>query len=163
VGEEPEDPFPPLNKPLGVMDYQACQGCAWAGPRSSYDEHVWQVHRVKPSHRDGAQAEKILSDGREATLYALLMGSGRILIGPPGDMGGDEEFMFYTYEDACRAILQWDGYGQPQGWTRWKVGTKEYVKDKDGQPISKEDRDRAEFDAEFDEERRRAQRSGIWK
>jgi hypothetical protein len=96
--------------------------------------------------REGSLGNKVLLDGREATLYQELYGF-RILIGPLGDMGGNE-YIQYRYEDleewkenqyggkivtksGLNVMLtlfdEWDGYGYPPGWYRRMSGNRAYM------------------------------------
>lgn len=80
---------------------------------------------------------KLLPDGREAVLTRTIFG-GRVLVGPPGDMGGDEEFMFDDFSTAVTSFIVWDSYGPPDHWIRWRCKDKLYRKGEDGQPLLSE-------------------------
>lgn len=92
----------------------------------------WSRQNLTP-HPHKSTAAKILPDGRLATLYQELTGF-KILIGPADDMTGGDEFVSYRYEDlgfgppgksSLNVMLtrfqDWDGYGYPPGWYRWRA------------------------------------------
>lgn len=85
----------------------------------------------------GCISWKTLDDDRVAVLYPTVFGS-RILVGPPNDMGGDEEFMFDSLRAGIAIFPTWDGYGPPDGWIRWSCKGKIYRKGEDGKPFLSE-------------------------
>lgn len=115
-----------------VAQYQ-CKKCGKiCADEARLTIHQGLVHFLVEK-RNGAESNKMLSDGREATLYQTIT-TGRILVGPPGDLGGDEEYMFATMDSAYDAFTKWDGYGQPKDWIRWKVGNTTYRRGPNGEP-----------------------------
>lgn len=91
---------------------QGCTACSCSADRSDI--------MLIP---EGCVTCRVLDDGRLATLYDTMFGS-RILIGPADDLtGGNEEWMFEHKADVTWA--DWDGYGQPPGWKRHKLGSEE--------------------------------------
>lgn len=82
---------------------------------------------------EGAYGAKLLPDGRRVVLYDTIMNGGRYLIGPANDnTGGDEEYMFENFTDASVKLDLWDGYGEPDGWIRHKIGNQTRRRVSDG-------------------------------
>lgn len=108
-----------------------------------HDEHcnscpcIYSRRDLTPSP-DGSLAAKIKPDGRLATLYPEVFGF-RILIGPADcEVGGDEYIQYNedsfkpdTIDSYARQMItrfqEWDGYGYPEGWYRYKMGSQDTV------------------------------------
>ena len=66
---------------------------------------------------DGAVAERILPDGRELVVYRQMF-THKLMIGWPGLPWGDDVWCYATRSAALAAMAEWDGEGEPAGWTR---------------------------------------------
>lgn len=67
--------------------------------------------------REGALAQKLLPDGREVVLYPLIYGC-QVVVGSPDSEVFDNCWHYDHAEVAAKAMLEWDGFGEPQGWHR---------------------------------------------
>jgi hypothetical protein len=60
-----------------------------------------------------------LGDGRTRYLCQMLLGNVRLNIGTTGDKTGYYDgWCFHDADAAWRAVLGWDGQGEPEGWVR---------------------------------------------
>jgi len=63
--------------------------------------------------------ERDLGDGRTLYLSQMLLGNVRLNIGETGDkLGYLDGYCFHDADAAWRAVLGWDGQGDPEGWVR---------------------------------------------
>ena len=63
--------------------------------------------------------ERVLPDGRTLFLLAMLFGNLRLCVSLEGDrLFFDQTFCYHDHDDAWRAVLGWDGTGDPAGWVR---------------------------------------------
>jgi len=67
---------------------------------------------------NGYSDAKIISETRYAAIMPLLF-THAIIVGRIGDATGYEDrWCFKDYETASKAMDQWDGTGEPEGWHR---------------------------------------------
>lgn len=72
-----------------------------------------------PAGREGAVYHRALSDGREITVYPLVMSTGRVCVGEQASHTYDDAYCYETVELAVLAASVWDGDGDPpEGWFR---------------------------------------------
>lgn len=69
-------------------------------------------------HRPGAVHHRLLDDGRELTVYAMLFNNGRLCVGDPTRNVYDDFWCFSSVGAAIAEAEQWDGSGEPGGWVR---------------------------------------------
>jgi hypothetical protein len=62
---------------------------------------------------------RFLPDGRGLWLMQKLLGNTRLAVSAPGDTTGfDQTYCYHDADAAWRAVLGWDGDGDPEGWVR---------------------------------------------
>ena len=66
----------------------------------------------------GAIAAKFLDDGRAIVVYQMIF-TARVCIGPDDSQTYDDAWCYDNVAQACEAVLEWDGNGDPpDGWHR---------------------------------------------
>lgn len=61
-------------------------------------------------------AKRTFPDGRIGMVLPITFGRARLGIGD--EYGFDDVWCFDTPERAIRALVEWDGEGEPEGWIR---------------------------------------------
>jgi hypothetical protein len=66
----------------------------------------------------GYQAPRILNDGRYACIMPLMF-THAIIVGRVGDFSGySDRWCYSTKNKALKALEDWNGVGEPEGWHR---------------------------------------------
>ncbi len=69
--------------------------------------------------REGSVYHRVLDDGRDLTVYPMIVGQGRLCIGPADSGYYDDAWCYPTAQLAIEAAHVWDGEGDaPMGWHR---------------------------------------------
>lgn len=86
---------------------------------TAVDASQIQTSGLIPPGRDGALYYRAGADGREITVYPLVMGTVRLTVGDQGACSFDDGWCYAYPAAGLLAAMCWDGHGDPpEGWFR---------------------------------------------